>query len=110
MADYNLVVIAGKLMENPKSGHSDENLPYVTFPVSVHCQEVRPDGTVEKSVTFVNVIAWADQAVICAKFLKKGASVLVSGRLEQEEVSRKYRVKAARVQFLDPAPKESKRG
>ena len=110
MADYNLVVIVGKVMEKPKSGHSDQGFPSVTFPIAIHHQTVLPDGNVKKSVTFVNVIAWADQAVICAKFLKKGASVLVSGRLEQEEVSRKYRVKAARVQFLDPAPKESKRG
>jgi single-strand DNA-binding protein len=63
-------------------------------------------GTVDRTC-FVDVVVWGRQAETCVEFLKKGAKVLVEGRLqldqwqtEQGEKRQRLRVRAQRVHFV----------
>jgi single-strand DNA-binding protein len=69
------------------------------------------NGQVVKRTCYVDVTVWDKQAEICKKYLTKGGSVYVEGRLQLDEWTTaegqkrsKLRVRADRVQFLG-APK-----
>ncbi len=114
MADYNLVVVVGRLARDPELKYTADNgTPYARFGLAVNRQTTLPDGSVQKSVTFVDISVWRHQAEIACQFLKKGSTCLVSGWLEQSrwidkqgQKRSKLRVRAQRLQFMDRKPAE----
>jgi len=114
MADYNLVVIVGRLARDPELKYTaGSGVPYARMTLAVNRHYNAPDGTAHKSVAFVDVTVWRHQAEIACQFLKKGSTCLVSGALEQnrwvdaEQKKRsKLRVRAERLQFMDRRPAE----
>src|SRR5437762_2808217 len=112
MADYNLVVIVGRLSRDPEMKYTaGGGVPYARMSIAVNRQYTAPDGTLHKSVVFVDVSVWRNQAEIACQFLKKGSTCLVSGFLEQsrwvdadQKKHSRLRVRAERLQFMDRKP------
>jgi single-strand DNA-binding protein len=92
MADYNCVVLLGRLATNH--------------------HYTKSDGQKAQSVTFVDVVAWRRLGEICSQFLKKGRQVLISGSLKQERWTdaktqkprSRLKVLAREVKFVGPKP------
>ncbi len=68
------------------------------------------NGEKKKDVAFLDVEVWGPVAENCAKYLRKGSPVVVTGRLKQEkwesptgEKRSRIKIVAANVQFLPSA-------
>ena len=67
------------------------------------------DGQTKKDVCFIDTTAWGTQAQLCAKYLVKGSTVAVEGRLKEEkwtdkttQVERsKHVIVAENIVFMD---------
>ncbi len=109
MADYNLVVLAGRATRDPELKYTEgQGTPFTKLSMAINRVSTNQDGSFQKSVTFVDVSVWKHQAELCCQFLKKGSTFLVSGWLElmrwtdkDGQKRSKLRVRAQRVQFLD---------
>ncbi len=109
MADYNLVVLAGRLTCDPELKYTEgEGTPFTKLTLAINRVSTSRDGSYEKTVTHVDVVVWKHQAELAAQYTQKGSRILVSGRIEtlrwnttSGEKRSKLRVRAERLQFLD---------
>lgn len=111
MASLNKVFIIGKLGADPKitttSGGKVANF-------SVATNEVTGPKETRKEITdWHSITAWGTTAELAEKYLKKGSSVHIEGKLKTEswekEGVKQYttRIVAESIQFLDPKKEES---
>jgi single-strand DNA-binding protein len=109
MRDYSLVILVGRLARDPELKYgSNGGLPYAKFALAVNKEVPQQDGSVKKTVSFIEITVWRHQAEIACQFLKKGSTCMVVGQLRQSRWSdkegqnrSKVEVTADRIQFLD---------
>jgi len=107
--DYSLVILVGRLTRDPELKYgSAGGLPYTTLSVAVTKQVPQDDGSLKKTVSYIDATVWRHQAELCAQLLKKGSTCMIVGSLQQAgwtDTEGKNRsrpqVMAERVQFLD---------
>jgi single-strand DNA-binding protein len=112
MADFNSVVILGRLARDPELKYVGNGAPVCTFSVATNHHYTKSDGQKAESVTFVDVDVWRRLAELCSQFLKKGRQVLVTGMLKQDrwvdaktqQNRSKLKIIAREVKFLGPRP------
>ena len=112
MADYNSVVLLGRLCRDPELKYAPSGAPVCTFSVATNQHYTKSDGQKAQAVTFVDVTAWRRLAELCSQFLRKGREVLVSGVLKQDrwidaktqQPRSKLKVVAREVKFVGPRP------
>jgi single-strand DNA-binding protein len=112
MADYNCVVLLGRLARDPELKYAPSGAPVCSFSVATNHHYTKSDGQKAQSVTFVDVVAWRRLGEICSQFLKKGRQVLISGSLKQERWTdaktqkprSRLKVPAREVKFVGPTP------
>lgn len=108
MADFNSVVLIGRLVRDPELKYVGNGAPVCQFSVATSRRWTRDDGQKVEETTFLDVSAWRRLGEICKQFLKKGREVLVMGTLRQsrwtdketQQSRSKIRVVAQTVQFL----------
>ena len=111
---YNHCCFVGNLVVEPELRYTKDGKPVCNFRIAVNNPYKKDD------VLFISVTVWDKQAEASAKYLDKGKSVLVSGRLvenswEQDGQKRsKMELNANNVEFLgsktdktDAPPEES---
>jgi single-strand DNA-binding protein len=114
MADFNSVVLLGRLTRDPELRYVGSGAPVCSFSVATNQNYTKSDGQKVQAVTFVEVTVWRRLAEICSQFLKKGRQVLVTGTLKQDrwvdaktQQSRsKLKIVAREVKFLGPRTNE----
>lgn len=101
----NNVVLVGNLTKDPELRQTNSGLSVCNFTVAVSRNFKNADGEVETD--FIPVVAWRTQADNCAKYLKKGRKVAVSGSIQTrsydaEDGTKRYvtEVMANSVEFL----------
>lgn len=112
MADFNSVVLLGRLTRDPELKYVANGAPVCSFSVATNHHYTKSDGQKAQSVTFVEVDVWRRLAEICSQFLKKGRQVLVTGTLKQDrwvdaktqQQRSKLKVIAREVKFIGPKP------
>src|SRR3990167_7751682 len=110
MADYNVVVLVGRLTRYPELRNTKASgTPFTELSLAVNKSIKQADGSYQKQVSFFDIVVWQRQAETCCQYLHKGSSILVTGELEQQrwtdkqgQKKSKVKVRAERVQFLDP--------
>jgi single-strand DNA-binding protein len=117
MADFNRVLLIGRLTRNPELRHTPQGAPVCDFSIAINRRFTTRDGQRRDETTFVDIVAWNRTAELCSQFLAKGRTVFVEGRLVEDrwesktgEKRSKLRVVADSVQFLDPRPRGSEAG
>ena len=75
-------IIVGNLGRDPEMRYTPSGKPVTDFSVAVNRQYNGADGQPVKDVVWFKVSTWNRQAEICNEYLRKGAKVLVEGRLE----------------------------
>ncbi len=114
MADFNSVVVVGRLTRDPELRYAPSGAPVCSFGLATSRRFAKEDGKRGEETTFLDVDVWRRLAEICAQFLKKGREVLVMGTLRQsrwmdpktQQARSKIRVVANLVQFLGPKRRE----
>ncbi len=108
MANFNSVVIVGRLTRDPELKYAPGGAPVCNFGLATSHHYTKDDGQKAETTTFLDVTAWRRLAEICGQFLKKGREVLVMGTLRQSrwvdpktnQARSKIKVVAQNVQFF----------
>jgi single-strand DNA-binding protein len=107
MASMNRVFLMGNLTKDPELRRTSSGSPVADLGLAVSDSYRNADGQVVESTCFTDVVAWGRQAETCHQYLKKGAGVLVEGRLQLDqwetdkgERRSRLRVCANRIQFV----------
>jgi single-strand DNA-binding protein len=117
LASVNKVLISGRLTRDAEVRYTPAGSPVSTLPLAINRRYKSQDGEWRSEATYVNVVAWDKLAERAGQMAKKGAAVMVEGRLQ----SRSYEaadggrrsvleVRAERLQFLDRQTKEADEG
>jgi single-strand DNA-binding protein len=110
MASVNLVVLCGNLTRDPDVRTIPSGQSVADLGLAVNESYKNKAGEQVDAVCFVDVVVWGKTAEACGQHLRKGAPVLVEGKLQLDtwekdgEKRSKLRVRADRVHFLS-APK-----
>ena len=114
---FNKIIIVGNLGRDPEMRYTPQGTPVCTF--SMASNERRKDRTGEQQdiTTWFRVTVWGKQAETVSKYLSKGRSVYVEGRLHVEEWTDKegkprhtLEVNASDVQFIDGGSSADREG
>jgi single-strand DNA-binding protein len=110
MGNYNRIILVGNLVRDPEIRYVQSGSPVTKFTIAVNRKAKQDD------VDYIDVVAWDKLAETSNTYLRKGASVLVEGRLSIRSYESKSgeKHKAAEViislmQMLDAASDKAKR-
>lgn len=81
MAALNRVMIIGNLGKDPESKEVGSG-QVTSFPIAVTEKYKDRNGTHQETTEWVNVVCWSKLAEISQKYLKKGSSVYIEGKLK----------------------------
>lgn len=112
MASFNKVILLGNLTKDPELKKTPSGVSVARLRLAVNeTYRDRQTGQPKEVVCYVDVNAWDRQAETCGKYLSRGSSILVEGRLAYEEWKNQHgetrsriSVRADRVQFLSTNP------
>lgn len=124
MASLNRVVIMGNLGQDPELRYTQGQAAVCTLRIATTETWTGADGQRQEQTEWHQVVVWNKQAENCAKYLAKGRSVLVEGRLrtrsweDQKTGQKRYttEIVAQNIQFVgggqqrEGAPRERPAG
>ena len=85
MISLNRVIVVGNLTRDPELKVTTSNRKFTMMTVAVNDFWKNQNGELVKKATYLNVVAWGSLAENCVKYLKKGRSVMVEGRIETDK-------------------------
>ncbi|MCP4452280.1 MAG: single-stranded DNA-binding protein [Planctomycetes bacterium] len=107
MASYNKVMLIGNLTRDPQLSYTPSQTAVVDFGLATNRKWTAQDGSQREDTCFVDCRAFGKQAETINKYLSKGRSVFVEGRLTfdswnaQDGTKRsKHRITVENFQFL----------
>ena len=111
-ASVNKVMLIGNLVRDPELRYTPQGSAVCEFTLALNSNYTsKQSGQRVEEVSYIDIVAWARTAEICAEYLKKGRQVFVEGRLKQDrwesqdgKKMSKVRVTAENVQFLGAKP------
>ncbi|NBQ54633.1 MAG: single-stranded DNA-binding protein [Proteobacteria bacterium] len=110
MASLNRVLIIGNLGQDPELRYTPNQVAVATLNVATTESRPGADGQRQEVTEWHRVIVWNKQAENCAKYLAKGRTVFVEGKLqtrswEDKTGQKRYttEIVAQNVQFLGGA-------
>jgi single-strand DNA-binding protein len=109
---FNKVVLMGNLARDPEVRYTVDKRAWARFTVAVGSVWKNKNGEFQESTDFIPVTAWGPLGERCGRYLKKGSSVLVEGRIKtgsyeaRDGSGKRYTtdVWANDVQFVGPKP------
>jgi len=84
MANLNKVMLIGNLTRDPEVKYLPKGGPVAEFGLAVNRSYSLDNGEKREETTFVDIVMYNKLAEIVEKYLKKGRSVYVEGRLKLE--------------------------
>ena len=104
---FNKAILIGNLTRDPEMRALPSGIQVTSFSLATNRVWKDKNGAKQESVDYHNVVVFGRQAETAAQYLKKGASVMVEGRMQtrswddKSSGEKKYRteVVADRVQF-----------
>lgn len=99
--------IMGRLVRDPELRRTQAGIPVVSFSLAVE-RDIPNRETGERSVDFIDVVAWRQTAEFVSKYFSKGRMAVVSGHLQMRQWTddqgnkrTKLEIKANNVYFGD---------
>lgn len=102
---YNKVILIGNLTKDPELRYTPQGTPVTSFRIAVNYRYKQSDE-MKQETTFIDVVVFGKQAESSSKYLNKGSSVLVEGRLQERrwesdgQQKSKFEIIAQSVRFL----------
>lgn len=117
MSSLNRVMLLGNLTRDPEIRQTSKGQSVGDLAIAVNRSWSGEDNQRHEEVTFVDITVWGRTAENAQKYLKKGRSIFVEGRLqldtwEDKETGKKrsrMRVVAERLQFMNDGTSEKGR-
>ena len=76
----NKVILVGNLTRDPELQTTSSGVPVCRFSLAISRRYANAEG--ERGTDFINIIVWRNQAENCAKYLKKGSKVAITGSIQ----------------------------
>jgi single-strand DNA-binding protein len=83
---YQKIIIVGNLGRDPEMRYTPTGQSVTSFSVATS-RQYSQNGETVKETTWFKITAWGKQAETCSQYLKKGAKVLVEGRLSVDKAT-----------------------
>lgn len=102
---YNKIILIGNLTKDPELRYTPQGTPVASFRLAVNYRYKQSDEMKQETM-FIDNVVFGKQAESCSKYLNKGSSVLVEGRLQERrwesngQQRSKFEVVAQSVKFL----------
>jgi single-strand DNA-binding protein len=118
MSLLNKVMMIGNLTGDPVVRETGKGTVVASFSMALNHRAARKDGTAAAEETsFVDVVLWDRMAENASEYLRKGSSVLIEGRLQQNrwedketgQKRSKLRVVGERMGFMGGGASDSER-
>ncbi|MBI2568909.1 MAG: single-stranded DNA-binding protein [Candidatus Schekmanbacteria bacterium] len=107
MSGYNHIVLVGNLTRDPEMRYTTSGVGVCRMRLAVTTAVRRQEGDRQEETLFIDVAVFGKMGEACSRFLVKGRSALVEGRLQErswdtQEGERRSKVEviARNVQFL----------
>lgn len=81
MASINRVILVGNLGKDPEIRHLEGGVSVARFPIATSENYKDKTGNKVERTEWHNIVAWRGLAEISEKYLKKGQSVYIEGRI-----------------------------
>ena len=85
MASVNKVILIGNLGADPELRYTNNGTAVANFRIATNDQWTDKNGEKQERAEWHNIVAWSKLGEICGKYLKKGRSVYVEGRLQTRQ-------------------------
>ena len=85
MADYNRVILLGRLTRDVELKYTASNLAVTELGLAVTDRRRNANGENVEETTFVDVTLWGRQAEVASEYLNKGSPVFIEGRLKLDQ-------------------------
>jgi single stranded DNA-binding protein len=86
MSGKNLVILIGRLGQDPDVKYTADGTPVATFSLATSMEwKDKATGEKRERVEWTRVVAWRKLAELCAEYLAKGRQVYVEGRLQTRD-------------------------
>ncbi len=114
MSTLNKVMMIGNLTADPEIRHTKSGSPVAQMRLALNRRQSSANGEKKEETTFIDVVLWDRQAELAQRYLAKGRSVLIEGRLQQEtwtdkqtgQNRSKIRVVGERLEFMGARQEE----
>lgn len=115
MSSYiNKVLLMGNLTRDPDLRRTNSGQSVCEFGIAINRTTKSRDGQEHDETCFVDIVIWGKPGDACKKYLAKGRSVFVDGRLtldqwegDNGERKSRLRVIAEKISFIGGAKNES---
>jgi single-strand DNA-binding protein len=84
MASYNKVILIGNLTRDPELRVTPKGTAICQFGIAVNRTWKDESGQSREEVSFIDIEAWGKAGETITKFLLKGSSIMLDGRLKQD--------------------------
>ena len=108
MASYNRVTLLGNLGQDPELRYTQNKTAVTSFSLATTEYRKSADGGSQSVTDWHRVVVWGKQAENCNKYLRKGRTVFIEGRLHtrswEDKNGQKHRITevvAGLVQFIN---------
>lgn len=81
MAGVNKVILVGNLGKDPETRHLENGAVVTKFPIATSESYKTKDGNKVEQTEWHNVVLWRGLAEVADKYLKKGNSVYIEGKI-----------------------------
>lgn len=105
---FNKIIVVGNLGRDPEMRYTPQGTPVCNFTMASNERRKDKAGEQQDVTTWFRVTVWGKQAETVSKYLTRGRSVYVEGRLHVEEWSDRdgkqrftLEINATDVQFID---------
>jgi len=112
MAGVNKVILIGNLGKDPDVRHLEGNTTVASFPLATSESYKDKNGTKVEQTEWHNIVVWRGLADVAEKYLKKGATIYVEGKLRtrswtSKEGEKRYTTEVIADTFTMLGKKES---
>ncbi|MDB5260828.1 MAG: single-stranded DNA-binding protein [Adhaeribacter sp.] len=100
MASINRVILVGNLGKDPEIRHTEGGVPVARF--SVATSETYKDKTGNKvdRTEWHNIVAWRGLAEVAEKYMKKGQSVYIEGKIRTNNYQDKEGIQRSSIEIV----------
>ena len=95
----NKVILLGNVGKDPEVRHMDNNLAVARFPIATN-ERWNKDGNWTDHTEWHNIVMWRNLAEIAEKYVRKGSTLYIEGRLRTRSYDDKDGIKRYSTEVL----------
>jgi single-strand DNA-binding protein len=100
MASINRVILVGNLGKDPEIRHLDGGVAVARFPIATSETYKDKTGNKVERTEWHNIVAWRGLAEVAEKYLKKGQSVYIEGKIRTNNYQDKEGVQRYSIEIV----------